>query len=533
MSDHIVKHEQLRDIANDLWTKAKARDIESISYEASTKKIKATKSQATPQATPLVLEAVLSNLASVDERTKFKKDVSVNDAGSTNNLHIGTLNGAQNQNRFSGCRAMTSKSFVDGYVNHLLVLVDDTLSVDAPTSWRVWAVKKGATRNADAILKAYHTNALVQSTVQQYTINNKTVKCAKIAIDDEFRDEVYFIVQCDGQPVRVMTNIPTDHTQDVVNLSKAPENTPNSTIEWDRYNADKNMVALCLVGRESISSLAEKIKNTQSDSSKYVLKSETTNTGGETQYAGNVVKLGDDGKINSNMIPEIAINRVLQADNESAALGLIGEGKDHLQVGDVVVLQDTNKIYIYKGKSGTQNDNNFVRDFLEISMGNGTVKSVNNVLPTGANGNVTITAEHINLSSADTTKVKTELDKKISSIALKTDNKKKLQITTASNQTSDVDLTEAFKATNITYGKTIAGTTQATVENAIDALITENGKAVKKVSGCAPDTNGNIVVTANKTDARVTLSFGTGGTDVELFSYMTTSEVEQIKGLFT
>ena len=45
MSNNIVKHDQLKDIAGDLWTKAKARDIKSISYEASTKKIKATNSQ--------------------------------------------------------------------------------------------------------------------------------------------------------------------------------------------------------------------------------------------------------------------------------------------------------------------------------------------------------------------------------------------------------------------------------------------------------------------------------------------------------
>ena len=65
MSNNIVKHDQLEDIARDLWTKAKARDIKSISYDKSSKKIKVTNAQ-TPA---LELEAELSNLASVDERT--------------------------------------------------------------------------------------------------------------------------------------------------------------------------------------------------------------------------------------------------------------------------------------------------------------------------------------------------------------------------------------------------------------------------------------------------------------------------------
>ena len=191
MSNNIVKHDQLKDIAGDLWTKAKKRDIEAISYEASTKKIKATNSQ-TPA---LELEAELTNLVSIDERAKFKQDVSVDKAGSTNNLHIGTLNGAANLNRYSGCRGTTSKSFVDGYVSHLSVLVDTDLNVNEQTSWKVWAIKKGATKNDDVVLKAYHTSGDVQATVEECTMNNITAKCAKIIINEEFPDEVYFIVE--------------------------------------------------------------------------------------------------------------------------------------------------------------------------------------------------------------------------------------------------------------------------------------------------------------------------------------------------
>ena len=424
MSNNIVKHDQLEDITRDLWTKAKARDIKSISYDKSSKKIKVTNAQ-TPA---LELEAELSNLASVDERTKFKKDVSVDDAGSINNLHIGRLDGGDNLNRFSGCRGVTSKSFVDKYVSHLLVLVDPTLPVGEQTTWQVWAIKKGNTKNDDVVWRAYHTSRAIQAQVEECTINNTTYRCAKITINEEFEEEVYFIVQCVGKKVRVITDIPAGHTDDVVNLSKAPPTAQNSSIEWNGYNANQNMLALCLVGRESITSLAEKLRKTQAD---------------------------------------------------------------------------------------------------------GIVTKVNNIAP-GADGNVTVTAENIDISPTNTTKVKVELDKKISNIALKTGDNKQLTITKADNTTSDVNLTEAFKANNVTYGKQIAGANKATVEDAIDALVAENGKSVKTIKNGRPDAQGNIDVTVAEGGATgITMTFGaTGGTPVTVATYMTTDEVNQIKALF-
>lgn len=425
MSNNIVKHDQLKDIAGDLWTKAKKRDIERFEYDSGTKTIKGKNST---DAT-LSINVELTDLVSINDRAKFKQDVSVDSAASINNLHIGTLNGAHNRDRFSGCRSMTSKSFVDGYVNHLLVVLDDALNVNDPTNWKVWAIKKGATRNADVVFKAYHTNALIPSTVQQYTIQNQTVKCAKITIDEEFRDEVYFIVQCNGQPVRVMTNLPPEHAGDVVNLSKAPGNTPNSTIDWNQYNADQNMVALCLVGRESITSLAEKLRKTQAD---------------------------------------------------------------------------------------------------------GIVTKVNNIAP-DADGNVTVTAEHIKTAASSTTNVKQELDKKISNITLKTGDNKKLTVTKADGQNSDVDLTEAFKSENISYTGTIGGTAKNNVKEAIDALNEEAKKGVKKINNGTPDDQGNIAVTVNQTGTTgITMSFGANGdAPVIVATYMTPDEVNQIKGLFT
>ena len=423
MSNNIVKHDQLKDIAGDLWTKAKKRDITALEYEAATKTIKGKN----PDNTSLSISAQLTNLVAIDERAKFTKDVSVDDAGSINNLHIGRLDGGDNLNRFSGCRGITSKSFVDKYVSHLLVLVDPTLPVGEQTNWQVWAIKKGNTKNDDVVWRAYHTSRTIQVPVEEYTINNTTYRCAKITINEEFAEEVYFIVQCVGKKVRVITDIPAGHTDDVVNLSKAPPTAQNSSIEWNGYNANQNMLALCLVGRESITSLAEKLRKTQAD---------------------------------------------------------------------------------------------------------GIVAKVNNIAP-GADGNVTVTAENINMSSTNATTVKDELDKKISNIVLNAGDKKKLTVTKADGQNSDVDLTEAFKANNVAYNKQIAGTDKATVDDALDALNTEVNKGVKKVNNGAPDAQGNIAVAVSQAGAGITMTFGaTGGTPVTVATYMTDQEVTAIKDLF-
>lgn len=420
MSNNIVKHEQFKDVVQDLWTKAKKRDIAAISYEASTKKIKATNSQ-TPA---LELEAELTNLVSIDERAKFKQDVSVDKAGSTNNLYIGTLDGDQSQNRILGYRGLTSASFVDNYVSELIVYAKSDLAENTQTNWNVWAIKKSDTKEQDTVKAIFHKNNVQ---VKSITINGRAEKCVRFAIDREFDEEVYFMVRCVSHQVK--TCLPSDtHKPDVVNISEPPGDREGQTFSWTT-NEPNNTAIMHLVGRESISSLAEKLRKTQAD---------------------------------------------------------------------------------------------------------GIVTKVNNIEP-GADGNVTITAEHIKTAASSTTNVKQELDKKISNITLKTGDNKKLTVTKADGATSDVDLTEAFKSENISYTGTIGGTAKNNVKEAIDALNEEAKKGVKKINNGTPDDQGNIAVTVNQTGTTgITMSFGANGdAPVIVATYMTQDEVNQIKGLFT
>ena len=531
MSHNIVKHGQLQEIAQDLWNKAKARDIEALRYDPATKTITGTNSATNAGNNALSIPVQLTNLVSIDEKAEFKQDVSSDNVAIANNKYMGTNPGYDSDNRSLGFRQLTTSAFVDGYVDHIRIYVDKTNNRPM-SAWKVWAITKGANgKESDRVQKVVHQSDSIE--VKNIGEGAETKKFVIIPVKSTFAKETYFIVKCDTHKLEVLHNIETKYRPDVVNLNKSqPHDTEGAEIDWTGgLNSDTNTAVMYLYGRESIGSLSLKLNQLQADGSKYVLQSETTNTGGETQYAGRVVKLGDDGKINSTMIPEIAINRVLQADNESTALGLIGEGKDRLQVGDVVVLQDTNKIYIYKGRPTDQNDNDFRRDFLEIAMGNGTVKSVNTV-PPGANGNVTVNADNINLSSTDNTNVKAELDKKISNITLHND-KKHLTITKATSATPEqLDLTTAFAADNISYSGQIGGATKNNVKEAIDALKDEANKGIKSIKGGRPNDQGNIDITVAQAGDGITMTFGDGGTAVEIATYMTAAEVNEIKALF-
>ena len=70
MSDNIVKHSQLHDIAGDLWTKAKKRDIEKFEYDSNTKTIKG-KSDSNVD---LNISTQLTNMAVVDQENRFTQD---------------------------------------------------------------------------------------------------------------------------------------------------------------------------------------------------------------------------------------------------------------------------------------------------------------------------------------------------------------------------------------------------------------------------------------------------------------------------
>lgn len=137
---------------------------------------------------------------------------------------------------------------------------------------------------------------------------------------------------------------------------------------------------------------------------------QATSVGGNDN-AGKLVKLSSNGKLDESLIPAIALNEVFAAADKNAALSMIGSGVGQINRGDVVTLSN-GTIYMYKGRPSGQTNNDFDRDFLYLNVGNGTVTTVNNITP-GADGNITVLADHIKYHANTDITVKGAIDGKV------------------------------------------------------------------------------------------------------------------------
>ena len=142
----------------------------------------------------------------------------------------------------------------------------------------------------------------------------------------------------------------------------------------------------------------------------YNTVNQATSVGGNDN-ASKLVKLSSNGKLDESLIPAIALNEVIPATNKENALSMIGSGVGQINRGDIITLSD-GSIHIYKGRPSGQTNNDFDRDFLSLSVGNGTVKKVNNVAP-GADGNVTVVAANIEYHTGSNINMKEAIDGKV------------------------------------------------------------------------------------------------------------------------
>ena len=104
------------------------------------------------------LEINLKDYARLQDRNAFKQDVSVDNVSIESNRHIGDPNRNTSDNRSLGFRGLTSNSFVDRYVSELVILVDSEATVGSPTTWKVWAITKGETKERDVVKKIIQQN---------------------------------------------------------------------------------------------------------------------------------------------------------------------------------------------------------------------------------------------------------------------------------------------------------------------------------------------------------------------------------------
>lgn len=249
-------------------------------------------------------------------------------------------------------------------VNHLVVLADENLSVGTSTVWTVWAVEKKENRRDDVVYKKYDD---ITTNVKDVSINGTSYRSVELPINEKFDKEIYFIVGCDQRRGYKVINLNAENQNDnVVNVSTRPGGA-GSNISWEEVT--NNVAVILLYGRESISSLSEKINKANSDSSLYVKHSDCTVQGGNGN-AGKVAKLGDDGKLSESMLPAIALNEFFPVTantwNESALNNIT------YQNGDIIYHTNTQKRYLCINRSET-----FANRFVELNSKDGVVSTVN------------------------------------------------------------------------------------------------------------------------------------------------------------
>lgn len=339
----------------------------------------------------------LSDYVRLQDRNAFKQDVSADNVAISSNRHIGSRFETTSRDRSLGFRQLTTNSFSDGYIDHIRIYMPNNINPGTSSTWFVWAIKKGENndKNRDRVVEVIHRSK--ELSVDSITENSTEKRFVKIPINKYFENDIYFIVRCTNHNVEVVTEINDKYKEDVVNMNNGqPPMNQDELIDWGvGVNEKSNTALMYLFGRESIGTLSLKLNKLNSDSGLYVKHSETTDTGGTRDTANKVVKLDNDGKLNKNMLPSIAINEyftVTEFTND--ALQNLG----HFENGDVVVVSNdgvVTKRYLCVDKE--HNTNNLIKGFVELNSKEGMVQSVN-----GKNGAVTLALE----AAADELKLK-------------------------------------------------------------------------------------------------------------------------------
>ena len=362
----LITQGKLNRFATGFWTKIKTR------YDGTFKSARVTESDSTDKKLIFTktdnteAEVDLRDYVRIQDKNEFKQDVSADNVAILSNRHISTSTESASQNRSLGFRQLTTNSFSDRYVDHIRVYISDANNTSTSSTWFVWAIKKGANgKEGDTVAKVICNN-------QTFTVEKKFVK---IPVEQSFEDDVYFIVRCTTHKLEVVNRIKNEYLKDVVNMNSGqPPMNQGGLIDWGNgNNADSNTALMYLFGRESIGTLSLKLNKLNSDSGLYVKQEEVSTTTSPNK----VVRLDNNGKLDKDMLPSIAINEYFEI--EQFTHEKLDAIKDRFENGDVVVVTgegaDKGKRFLCVNKK--DNTNNFTKGFVELNSKDGIVKSVN------------------------------------------------------------------------------------------------------------------------------------------------------------
>lgn len=365
----LITQSKLSHFATGFWNKIKGRYDEAFKGATLTQSTDPNKKLTfTRVSNTNPLEINLQDYARLQDRNAFKQDVSVDDAGTKNNLSIGTRTGTVNPSQRSlGARNLSSGLFTDGYVSKFRVYLDSA-SRESEVAVHVWAIKKGATKRADTTARTKMYSGKVITVT-----NSNSKKWIDIPIDSTFEQDTYFIFRTSSSvDVEAISSIATTNAEDVVNLNVyTPPEAADQPLDFSNQREDETAYVE-IFGRIGIVDLNKKIEKVSADSSLYVKQEEVSTTTSPNK----VVRLDNNGKLDKDMLPSIAINEYFTVEQFThQALQNLG----HFENGDVVVVTgngaDRGKRFLCVNKQ--DNASNFTEGFVELNSKDGIVKSVN------------------------------------------------------------------------------------------------------------------------------------------------------------
>ena len=440
---NVVNYEKLKEILRELWNRIKDQFIKSASLDGNTLKIEKENGNTVDVDLEPILRAdnisydnsnTALGLDNVQDVLEFlEKDKA---SLSKNNVFVGTntfsdvkllgkntfvetdgywQTGFHPTDRYCGYRSVSTHS--DGastpkYVSAIRIDVDEGLDVgDTVGGVHIVEVEKKTSKSTDIV-----GDKITEGGSFIVEKDSRGQKVIYVPVEKEYTKDTYFLIGQAGLSQMAQTcylNVPDDDSINRLMFNDLPATgqplNHNYGINWViRHGLTNDTIDV----REELKSLNNKITNAGSGTVTSV-NGQTPNDQGEvtvgiTNIQGlqdaldnkvNTSEVGNEnnkiprlnnGKLVDDIIPELAITRIVDATDQADALAKVNS-RD-IQVGDSVRLtSEQNKVYQYTG--GTAGI--FTDRFIEISQGDATVRTVNNQTPT-LDGNITINARQIN-----------------------------------------------------------------------------------------------------------------------------------------
>lgn len=402
----LVKYSQLKEVTVDLWAKIKEKTkvaFKGVSYNEAEQKITFTKIDDTTE------DVLLTDLVS-----KSNKNVITSETLLADGYILGGVI-AKLDNETTGLTSASLPHYfglkaaqITG--NQTLTHVTIGIHESIPVGTRIDGIKVGAIKVSDNTISQYvidNATAYVQENKNAELTN--CTRSVVVPLDAPFTptEATWFCVTCiNAAWGERSAGIRTDGCSEAVVMpSVGTSVTIKANGYLGKYLLHTNKISLndlASAANGAVKTVNNQVPNQQGNVTVDIehianLRTELNNrvlTSQIGDQANQIPQIGGDGKLPTSIIPELAITRVHSVTDQQGAVNLVATGT--IQTGDVVILSnEKNAVFMYNGGANS----NFDTDFIELSIGDGTVKTVNGQIPNGS-GEVELRAT-VNQSSTD------------------------------------------------------------------------------------------------------------------------------------